>query len=346
MGKIKLAVIGCGAIATTIHLPVAALSDQLDVTVVVDKFLPRAQEIADKYGVPSAVDDYRAIIGKVDAAIVALPNYLHAPVTIDLLRHGIHVLVEKPMALKRSDCDEMIKEAINARVVLAVGLASRFFESSQFVKQVFENAWLGNIVSFDFRQGSIFSWPVASDFMFRKETAGGGVLVDIGTHILDLLLWWLGDYRSVTYYDDAIGGVEADCEIHLQLQRGVSGVVELSRTRNLRNTYIIHGERGIVEVEAGFDPLIRLKIKNTDFVLSGSVMRGTASDKSGRDIFLRQFEDFGDAILSRREPFVPGQEGKRVAELIEACYASRQPLPQPWLFPEIPVHGELEGVST
>jgi len=55
-------------------------------------------------------------------------------------------------------------------------------------------------------------WKVASDFMFRKE-AGGGVLADTGAHLLDLLLWWLGDYESVEYCDDAVGGVEADCEL-------------------------------------------------------------------------------------------------------------------------------------
>jgi predicted dehydrogenase len=343
LSNLKLAVIGCGAITKGIHLPVTALSDQVEVTVLVDKFLPRAHELADKYGVPAVADDYRDVIGQVDAAIVALPNYLHAPVTLDLLRSGIHVLVEKPMALKTSECDEMIEAARNTGAVLAVGLVRRFYESSQSVKKIIENGLLGNILGFDCREGIIYRWAVASGAMFRKETAGGGVFVDMGIHVLDLLLWWLGDYDSVEYYDDAMGGVEADCELYLQLQCGASGVVELSRTRNLRNSWIIRGERGTLEVEKGLNPLIHLETKNQGVVLTGQVTRDDAADKDLRDVFRRQLDDFADAILSHRQPFVPGQEGKRAVELIETCYASRQSLKQPWMFPERPGYGVLEG---
>lgn len=346
MGRLKLAILGCGAIVKGVHLPVTILSDQVEVAVLVDKFLPRARELADKYGVPAVADDYRGIIGTADAAVVALPNYLHAPVTVDLLQSGIHVLVEKPMALKTSDCDEMIEAASNTGAVLAVGLVRRFYKSSQFVKQIIENGLLGNVLSFDIREGIIYSWTVTSDLMFRKETAGGGVLTDIGVHVLDLLLWWLGDYDSVEYYDDAMGGVEADCELNLRLQCGASGIVELSRTRDLRNSWIIRGDRGTLEVETGFNPLIRLKTKNQDVVLAGRAIQNGAADKNIRDVFRRQLDDFADAILSHRQPFVPGQEGKRAVVLIETCYALRQPLRQPWMFPRVPVCGVLEGASS
>jgi predicted dehydrogenase len=342
LSNLKLAVIGCGAITKGIHLPVTALSDQVEITVLVDKFLPRARELADKYDVPAVTDDYRDVVGQADAAIVALPHYLHAPVTIELLRRGIHVLVEKPMALKASDCDEMIGAANDTGAVLAVGLVRRFREASRFVKQIIKNGMLGNIVNFDFREGNIYSWSAASALTFQKET-GGGVLTGVGPHTLDLLLWWLGDYDSVEYYDDTMGGVEADCELYLQLQCGASGVVELSWTRDLRNSWIIRGERGTLEVEKGFNPLVHLETKSQDVVLTGRALRGGTADKSLRDAFCRQLDDFADAILSHRAPFVPGREGKRSVELIEACFASRQPLKQPWRFPEKFGYGVLEG---
>ena len=342
MDKLKLAILGCGAITKGIHLPVTALSDQVEVTVLVDKFLPRASELAQVFGVPTVTGDYREIVGKADAAIVALPNYLHAPVTIDLLQRGIHVLVEKPMALKASECDKMMDAASDAGVTLAVGLVCRFFVSSQYVKQVIEDGLLGSIVNFELRQGSIFRWSVASDFIFRREMAGGGVLTDIGVHSLDLLLWWLGDYDSVVYYDDAMGGVEADCELCIRLRCGVSGGVELSRIRNLRNSWIIRGERGTLEVGIGFNPPVRLKSKNQDVVLTGRTMRGETVDKGIRDAFRRQLDDFADAVRSQRPPFVPGEEGKRAVELIETCYAARQPSKRPWMFPKVVANGMLE----
>lgn len=330
MTKLNFAIVGCGTIART-HIEAIASSGDAHVTVLVDKFEPRARRLADSFHVASVADDYRKVIGKVDAAVVALPHHLHAPIAIDLLQQGVHVLVEKPMALNTSDCDAMMKAASGAGTILAVGLARRFFASAQFVKQVLETQLLGDIISFDFREGAIYKWPIASDFAFRKEK-GGGVLADTGVHILDLLLWWLGGYDSLAYSDDALGGVEANCEIHLELQNGATGVVELSRTRDLRNTCVIQGERGIIEVETNFNSRIRLKIKDQDLALTGRAIVAGMTEESLDDIFSRQLEDFVAAIRSKRKPSITGQEGRRSVELIAACYALRQPLKQPWMF--------------
>ena len=136
------------------------------------------------------------------------------------------------------------------------------------------------------------------------------------------------------YYDDAMGGVEADCRLHLRLKNGAVGVVELSTIRNLRNTYIIYGERGTLEVGNRFNSLVRLKMKDQNIVLAGQIVRDGVVDKVDKtilDAFHRQLDDFAEAILSHREPFISGREGKRTVELVEACYASRQPLKQPWM---------------
>src|SRR5262249_52888377 len=101
---------------------------------------------------------------------------------------------------------------------------------------------------FHVQDGYVFNWPLASDFSFRRELAGGGVLMDTGVHTLDQLLWWLGDVNSFEYYDDNYGGVEAECELHLTFKSGVEGIVELSRMRNLPNMAIIRGERAELEV--------------------------------------------------------------------------------------------------
>jgi len=330
MKKIKFVVVGCGAIAKA-HLQAIADSEHAELTVLVDKVLPRAQQLGSSFHVSKTVQDYKESIGNVDAAIVALPHHLHSQVTTDLLQNGIHVLVEKPMALNTSQCDAMIKAAKASKTKLAVGLARRFFDSSRFVKQVIESQMLGDITSFNFHEGIIYKWPIMSDFSFRKET-GGGVLADIGVHILDLLLWWLGDHDSFEYYDDAMGGVEADCELHLKLKSGATGIVLLSRTRDLRNTCIIRGERGSLEIETTFNSQIRLKINKQSLNLTGRAAQEGMAEERAEDIFSRQLEDFVGAIRHNRQPFITGEEGKRTAELIEACYSLRQPLKHPWIF--------------
>ena len=81
------------------------------------------------------------------------------------------------------------------------------------------------------------------------ESVGRRRSLNYGVHVLDLLLWWLGDYTDVAFFDDAVGGVEANCEMKLRLRSGSHGIVEIGRMRKLRNTCLIEGELGAVEIE-------------------------------------------------------------------------------------------------
>ena len=121
---------------------------------------------------------------------------------------------------------------------------------SQFVKRVLDEGLLGAVHGVSMcARGYVYDWPVASDFFFRKEIGRRRGLDRYRAHTLDSILWWLGDVASFEYADDNYGGVEADCVIDLVMESGVRGVVELSRTRALRNTTIIRGERASLEVD-------------------------------------------------------------------------------------------------
>jgi len=333
--KVRLAVVGCGAVAQIHHVPAIAASDRVEAAVLVDSDEKRARELADRFGVPEVATDYRELPGRVEGAVVALPNSLHAPVSIELLRRGVHVLVEKPMAMTVAECDEMIEAGRAGRAVLAVGLDFRFFESSLFVRDLLRDGLIGEIRRFDLRQGVIPRWPFATDFLLKKEMAGGGVLADFGVHVLDLLLWWLGDLTATDYRDDALGGVESDCEMTLTTSSGVTGKIEISRTRNLRNTCVFEGERARLEVGIwDSDPEIRLSIAGSEVALAGHARRagekGISSGLNFLDAFIRQIDDFARAVRGRGGPFVPGSEGRRSLALIESCYARRRFLELPW----------------
>jgi predicted dehydrogenase len=329
--KVRVAVVGCGAVSAIHHLPALAVCEGAAAAVLVDADPRRARDLADRFGVAETAADHRSLAGRVDAAIVALPNSLHAPVAVDLLRQGIHVLVEKPMAMNVRECDEMIAAAEAGGAVLAVGLEFRFFDSSLLVRNLLGEGLLGKIQRFEMHQGVIPRWPFATDFLLRKETAGGGVMADFGVHVLDLLLWWLGDWAEVEYRDDAQGGIESDCELTLSLRSSVSGTVEVSRTRNLANTCLFVGERASLEVGIWDpDPEIRLLLGDREVVLAGRARRSEGEGVSFQGAFVRQIEDFAAAIREGREPFVPGREGRRSQELVEACYARRKPLELPW----------------
>lgn len=335
--SLNIAIVGCGAIAKLQHLPCLARRDDCQVAALVEQNEARAERLAKRFEVASVFTDYRHLLGlNIAAAIVALPNHLHAPVSIELLKAGIHVLVEKPMALSVAECDAMLEAAEAGQAVLAVGLMRRFSHAGRFAKWAIESGLLGRITSFDIQNGFIHAWPSATDFFLRREMAGGGVLIDLGVHALDQLLWWLGDVESFEYYDDNYGGVEADCKLQITLKSGTKGIVELSRTRDLRETAIIRGERAELEV-ALVRNFISLRFPDGAVGIAGYATfpeQSPLPDQWVSDLIAAEHKDFLEAIRTGRSPTVPGTEARRSIALIEACYAARRPLKLPWVGPQ------------
>ena len=335
---IKLGVVGCGAVSELFHIPIALACDDVELTMLVDKNLKRAEAMGSKFGIENLTHSYETAIGKIDAAIVAVPHHLHSAVATGLLAHGIHVLVEKPMALSMAECEAMISGAKRTGAILAVGLVRRYLYSHQLLRELISQGFLGKIETFDVREGQVFGWPAVSDAFFRRET-GGGVLADIGAHVLDSVLWWLGDYESFEYHDDNMGGVEAECSIHLRMRSGAVGFVELSRTRNLRNTAILQGEKATLEVQT-LGSRISFRPKGSSIRVIGEALESIkpiamefGRTQSVDDLMKAQLKDWIEAIRCRGKPYVTGEEASRSVALIEACHENRQPLQMPWVRP-------------
>ena len=327
----RIAVIGCGAATERLHLP-ALERLKIRPALLVDANLSRATELAKRFHADAAAASLENRLSGIEAAIVALPHHLHAPVSIDLLQRGIHVLVEKPMALSPLECERVLDAAADSGAVLAVGLMRRFLTRLNWVKAAIDANALGAVHSFDIQEGTVYRWPVSSGFFFKRETAGGGVLADTGAHTLDLVLWWFGEPASLEYFDDNHGGVEANCLVRLWWSSGLVGTIDLSRTRDLRNTAVIRGERGEVTV--------RLDDSSLDTLTASpdSILHVSAGGSSGkrlpeqrfRELFPLQLQDWLDAIATGCPPRVGGAEAARSVALIERCYAQRRALELPW----------------
>jgi len=325
---IKIAIIGCGAITERIHLPVLADSDEFTVYALVDSNAERARHLAAQYTIPLAVQNYQEIADKVEAAVIAVPHHLHADIATDLMNKGIDVLVEKPLALTDSDCDTMIEAAQRNNKVLLAGYVRRYYPNLRFVKRLIDGNVIGNIRKIDMREGGIFSWGIKSDFTFKKDL-GGGVLSDIGSHVLDIFSWWFGEAEVVDYFDDAMGGVEANAEIHLKTPNGIESVVELSKTRLLRNSYIISGDEGTIEVGHKHTSPVYISLRDTDRRIIAD-MENRSAEFPLQDIFVFQLREFYEAIVSEKKPYVDGYEGRMSVSLINRCYRVRQKLCYPW----------------
>jgi predicted dehydrogenase len=333
----RIAILGCGAVTARSHLPALRHFKDVQVRALVDLNEARAKELADSFSVPHAATDYHAVMEEFDAAILALPHHLHAPIGIDLLQQGKHILLEKPMALTTKECDSLLAAAAQGRTTLGIGLVRRYLHAHRFVRQFLHDGGLGEIQSFDIQEGGVYGWPVESDFFFRQEKAGGGVLMDTGAHVVDSLLWWLGDCTVGSYEDDACGGVEADCRAILNLSSGATGGMTLSRLRDLPNTAVIRGSHGILEVSM-LSNQVSLRTKDEAIELSGAAdaMGAKEGPQTTVDLFVEQLGEFLKAIRGEPSEYVSGQEGRRSIALIETCYAKRKTALQSWQIAGIP----------
>jgi predicted dehydrogenase/nucleoside-diphosphate-sugar epimerase len=306
-------------------LPAAKKIDGCSVTILVDSDRSRAEQLAAKYDIPNTSTDFRDLPRYADAAIAAVPHRLHASIGEYLLSEGCHVLMEKPLALTDAECQRLITLAESKKVVLTVGLLRRFFRAHQIARKLIEANILGDIKSFDIREGNVYNWPLASDFMFRAGEAGGGVLVDTGAHTLDFLLWCLGDVASVEFYDDNLGGVEAECILHLNMKSGARGIVELSRLRNLRNTAIISGEKGEIEVHMRRDEILFRPGSEQSYTSVEELPPLTHTmARKWPDCFPAQIESWLSAISGKSPNFITGEDGRNSVALIETCYRHRR----------------------
>jgi predicted dehydrogenase len=344
-GRVRLAVVGCGEIAKRRHLPLLAESDESETVAVVDRdesrlalagtILPDALPLRD-------VDELRGL--ELDAAVVTLPNELHAPVATQLMERGLDVLVEKPLARSAEEARAMIATAERHGRVLGVAMMMRFEPTVLVLRQMLRTGVLDPVESITVDYGFESKWPFTRPTMLQREHAGGGALLDMGPHILDLLAFLFGGYDIRSVEDDAHGGVESEAHLELLLPGGVPCRVGISRARGLGSSLVLRNERATLEVDLAQN---RVRFRDDSrrrweidgrAVVPDHPLRDPASvaGKPGLTSTADLLSDFIQSVRSRRAPAADGASGLRTLELVERCYSLRQPQRHPWELPVAP----------
>ncbi|MBQ8475412.1 MAG: Gfo/Idh/MocA family oxidoreductase [Clostridia bacterium] len=200
MSKIKVAIIGCGCIAESAHIPSYMNCEDAEIKYFCDIIIEKAQKFVDRLGVGTAIEDYHIALEdpEIDAISVCTPNLMHSIITIDALRAGKHVLCEKPAARILDEALQMQQVQHETGKTLNIGVVCRFNAAVNDVRRRIMAGDLGEVyhVFINFRQHR--SIPGIGGAFTTKAIAGGGVLIDWGVHRLDQVLYCLGDPNPVS----------------------------------------------------------------------------------------------------------------------------------------------------
>jgi predicted dehydrogenase len=246
MPPVDVVLVGCGAVARSYYAPALArllAGGWVGAVRLFDLSPARAAEVAAVLPAGSVAPDWEDVLnGPEHLGIVASPPVAHAEQVRALLEHGKHVLCEKPLALDRAAGDRLVDLARERGLLCAVGMVRRFSRSACMLKQLLSEERPTRLI---WHEGGPFRWPVESPAYFTPE-AGNRLLWDIGSHVVDLLIWWLGVPPEFACRDDAMGGAATNCLLELEWPDGCSGEVRLSREYELARGLVVERPSGVL----------------------------------------------------------------------------------------------------
>ncbi|MCL2427050.1 MAG: Gfo/Idh/MocA family oxidoreductase [Oscillospiraceae bacterium] len=348
--RLRVGIVGCGAIAAEKHFSGLSVIPEVDVVAFCDTIPERAVKLGEKFGAkkPGIYENYMDLIkdDSIDVIHVCTPNISHAPIAIAALKSGKHVICEKPMATTYKDAKAMCDAAIEAGKLLTIGYQYRCMSAPLYLKEMCENDELGEIYyakAHALRRRGVPTWGV----FLNEEEQGGGPLIDIGTHALDMTLWMMDNYKPKTVmgtvykklgdhpdcgnmfgpWDPNEYTVEDSAFGFVVMENGATIVLESSWALN---TFEVHEAMcTLCGTKAGADMRGGLRIASDNH---GKFYDSTPNLEEGGVAFVpgakvlspEQYEarNFYDAILYGAELRVKPEQALVVTQILEAIYES------------------------
>ena len=331
--NLRIAVVGCGLITEQLHLPAIIRAEGVQAEALIDSDLNRATALAQTFSVPHAVQKISDVAGLVDAVLIATPPHVRVDMMRESLHHNLHVLCEKPLANTVAECEAMRRLSEATDRVTAVAHVYRFWPVREYLANALPANEFGRPVHVFASQGNPYSWKSVTGYTVRRDMVPGGVLINAGIHPLDTLLWWFGEVSSVEYRDDALGGLESNCDVDVRFRQGVTARLVMSRTTRLNHIFRIETDSCLIELPT--------YSRHEFTVREGDRTRTIQVAEPSDDALLpaiAQINDFAQAVKNGSPPRVSIAEGMRVISLVESCYKAKRSRQLPRL---APVPGEL-----
>ncbi|MFA5392860.1 MAG: Gfo/Idh/MocA family oxidoreductase [Candidatus Ratteibacteria bacterium] len=331
-------VIGCGGIARRRTIPEGILAAKNScLTAVMDANLSVAKEMAKDLKV-KCYDTEKELLSdpEINAIYIATPAYLHAQQAIGALRYGKNVLVEKPLSLTLFDCESVIKEAEKQGLKLGVGYMMRFHGFHQQLRAMISEGGIGKPV---LGRAQLSCWypPMKGAWRQNPEQGGGGSLIDMGNHLIDLLEYiFQSTVKEISCFTGNLVqsyAAEDSALTTVRFQNGAMGVVDAFFSipdNSSRNFLEVYGSAGSVLAEGtigqGSAGIARAFVEKG---MKGYEAEQKRSQSGGVDLkfppvntYQAEIEEFAGAILENRKPVVSGEDGLWSQKLVLAAYES------------------------
>jgi predicted dehydrogenase len=347
--SMRAGVIGAGFISVRSHVPGYRSVPGVEVVAICDVNEQRAQQTAKDLQIPHYYTDYREMLKEsLDLVSVCSPNALHAQMTIDALQSGAHVLCEKPMALTFADALAMIGTSQRMNKSLTVGFHNRYRPDMMAMHETIQSGKLGEIYHAKaslLRRSGI---PGYGSWFTNKDLAGGGAMMDIGCHILDLALWLLGHPKPVsvagaTYakfgpLGKGLGTWGSDhypkgarCDVDdlatafVRFEGGLTLAVEASWALHGTDGQRIQvfGTTGGVEFNDklfGKEAPVRYFGEDNDALTEAPV----ALPEVTGNAYVREINDWISRIRAGQSPMITAEQAARVVQIVEGLYQSAE----------------------
>ena len=313
---LNIAVVGTGIIGMS-HLNMMEKTDSCRLCALCDVNEAQVKELAKEKNVPYFLD-YKEIPGAVDvdAVILNLPHFLHCEASIFFLEHGIHVLVEKPMANTVEECDRMIEAAEKSGKKLAVGHLQRFFSTTQFVIDKMKSGELGKLCMYGETRSVNYFAESRPKWFLSKEKAGGGIMMNYGAHAFDKIFSIFGvqdvEVASAIANVKTENDIEGQAQFIVKLADNVSAAVTFSGYSTSFHQTCYYFEKGIISVGSS---------GCTIHGENGEIIEGDCS-KYPLPGMLWQLEEFCKYVKGEPSMTPDGHFGRAVIKAIEQVYGN------------------------
>ena len=253
---VKWGILGSGKISQRNMIPAMQQAENVDIVACMDINENTAKDVAEKFSIPKYYTTEKELLEdeNVQVIYVATPVNMHAEHVIAAAKHGKHILCEKPMALTLQDCEQMLAVCKENNVSLAMGFMLRFHPHHLKAKELIDSGAIGQIVKARVQWNFMFP-PGDNIWSHDPVRSGGGCLMDVGVHCIDLLRFLVGDIKEVSAIANNVVfdyPVEDASTLLLKFKNGAHGIIENSfavETKNSTNGVEIDGTKGVIATQ-------------------------------------------------------------------------------------------------